>query len=232
MNWINLPALEYALFEYDADSKEERIVVVELYYHSDPLSGYTYPSVKGIARRWGMDRETVRDHFTALLVKRAIFATKKRRGETRQIKVYRLPKFLWQRGSQTAPNKEQGTKNNSEKRAERNSLPSLGSGPLAGPLSSIFSSSSFPKTNSEPAYWEEARQLGADNAEITRIEDWIRQKGDEPTRALVLNILRKNPPGAPKRRRGPRIDLDAAARASIARADAENGLTMPPKDHG
>src|SRR4030095_6231431 len=103
VNWINLQALEYALFEYDADSKEQRIVLVELYYHSDPDSGYTYPSVKGIAQRWGMDSATVRGQVSELVVRRAIFPTKKRKGGTGQIKVYRLPKFLWQRGSQTAP---------------------------------------------------------------------------------------------------------------------------------
>src|SRR5262249_5275143 len=63
-------------------------------------------SIKGIAARWAMHRETVRSKVTALLVKRAIFPTKKRRGDTGQIKVYRMPKFLWQRGASTASLKE------------------------------------------------------------------------------------------------------------------------------
>jgi hypothetical protein len=231
VNWINLQALEYALFEYDADSKEQRIVLVELYYHSDPDSGYTYPSVKGIAQRWGMDRETVRGQVSELLVRRAIFPTKKRKGGTGQIKVYRLPKFLWQRGSQTAPlrdgkemekgrerggeevarpprtrNKEQGTKNNSEKRAEHSSSPSIGNGQMAPYIHSFLDSlSSRKEERQEPTWFHEIRAMYPGTTvdeDLKQIEEWARKKRKKFTRDLALNALRRNPPKKPGQRDG------------------------------
>jgi hypothetical protein len=225
MSWINLAALNYAL-EYDAESKDQRIVLFELAYHSDDR-GYTWPSTKGIAIRWRMDRETVRSQIKALIVKRAIFHTKKRRGDTRQIKVYRMPKFTWASGSQTAPlsggeetakgrqrggegvakpprtrNKEEGTKNNPEKRAKGNSLSSLGNGPLAGSLTSFLDSfsSSSKEEMQEPTWHDEIRGMYPGTTvdkDLKQIEEWARKKGKKVTRELVLNALNRNPPRKP-----------------------------------
>lgn len=252
MNWINLGALDWA-FEYDVDSAAQRIVLVEFAYHSDER-GYTWPSALGIASKWHLDRKTVAGAIDELLVRHAFSDTKKRRGKTRQIKVYRMPKITWGRysqtdafkkgqgvqkmsakcpesGCQTDTNKEKGTRNNQEKRAGGNSEPSLGNGPLASTLSSILSSVSpapkAPSSEPEPPWREEARQLypGTDvDKDVKRIEEWARKKkGIEPTRALVRNALKKNPPQKiGERKRGPKIDIEAAMAASIAKGEAEN----------
>ena len=228
MTWINLAALKYAL-EYDADSKDQRIVLFELAYHSGDR-GYTWPSTKGIATRWRMDRGTVREQIKALLARRAIFRTKKRRGETRQINVYRMPKFTWESGSQTAPssggegaaerrkrggkgvakpprtrNKEQETKNNSEEKAKANSLSSLGNGPLTGPLGSVLSSLCSKEERQEPTWFYEIRRMypgtTIDN-DLKHIKEWARKNRKEFTRDLALNVLRRNPPMKPGQRDG------------------------------
>ena len=79
--------------------------------HAD-ARGYTWPGVQRIASIWGMDRDTVRRQIAALLVRRLIYRTKKRRGTTGQVKVYRLPKITYESGSKRLPfeNHESGGK--------------------------------------------------------------------------------------------------------------------------
>ena len=79
--------------------------------HAD-AKGYSWPGVERIASTWGMDRHTVRRQIRKLLARRKIFPTKKTRGTTGQVKVYRLPRITWEsrRKSPRFENDESGEK--------------------------------------------------------------------------------------------------------------------------
>lgn len=93
---INLRAPRWA-YEQDDLSFAGKAVLVSFALHADHR-GYTWPSVDHIAFTWRLDRRTVRRAIQALLVRRRICRTKKRRGWTGQVKVYRLPKTVWGSG--------------------------------------------------------------------------------------------------------------------------------------
>jgi Helix-turn-helix domain len=228
MSWINLEALAYAL-EYDAETATQRIVLFELAYHSDDR-GYTWPSSKFIAIRWRLDRKTVRRQIGALIGRRAIFNTKKRRGNTRQIKVYRMPKFTWERGSQSTPlsdvegrrkggirgakgghslprtrNKEQGTNDDDIK--------TWGSSLACEQQSTNGKSSSF-FLNFEEAMkhprWEEFNAHCKGSGTVKGFNTWL------PKQAPLKP--RRDP-----KRNGARLNYEAEMAASEAKADRENG---------
>ena len=89
--WMNRRALQWA-FEQEGLGVPAKVVLVTFAIHANER-GYTWPSVGRIASTWGMDRETVRKQIERLLVRRKLFATKKRVGSTRQVKMYRLPEI-------------------------------------------------------------------------------------------------------------------------------------------
>jgi hypothetical protein len=103
--------------EYVIHSAAERVVLFEFAIHADDR-GYTWPSAVGIASRWHHDDETITKAIKALLDRRAFSLTKKRRGKTGRLKVYRLPKITWEIPRQSATNKEQGRKNKEQRRKE------------------------------------------------------------------------------------------------------------------
>jgi hypothetical protein len=224
--YINLKALRWAR-EQDLP-KTEKLVLVEYAIPAND-KGYSYPSIENIASTWSMDRETVRRAREVLLVRRKLFRTKKTVGETGRVKVFRLPKPAYENGGQCRPfekkvidgksgdkrringgqstmNKEEGIKNNSGKKAEDNSLSSLGNGPLAGPLRSVFSSlSSRKEERQEPTWLYEIRGMYPGTTvdkDLKQIEEWARKKKKEFTRDLALNALRRNPPKKPGQRAG------------------------------
>jgi hypothetical protein len=94
--WINFRALKWA-YDQESLSVTAKAVLITLAIHANE-SGYTWPGVDRIASAWGMDRETVRRQIEALLVRRKVYRTKKRRGATGQVKVYRLPKITYESG--------------------------------------------------------------------------------------------------------------------------------------
>ena len=108
--WINFRALQWA-YDQEGLHVTAKAVLITLAMHANE-SGYTWPGVERIASAWGMDRETVRRQIEALLVRRKIYRTKKRRGATGQVKVYRLPKITYESGSKCRPfgNHESGGK--------------------------------------------------------------------------------------------------------------------------
>jgi hypothetical protein len=108
MNWTNYKAVRWALDTDKVHSKEERAVLVQLARHSDER-GYTFPGKGHIASRWFMHHETVAGVIKSLLVRRVISPTKQRRGDTKQVEGYRLPKCArssYERCLQTAPFKK------------------------------------------------------------------------------------------------------------------------------
>ena len=94
--WINLHAIKWA-YDQEGLPVTAKAVLMALAMHANER-GYTWPGVERIASAWGMDRETVRRQIGALLVTRKIYPTKKRRGATGQVRVYRLPKIIWGSG--------------------------------------------------------------------------------------------------------------------------------------
>jgi len=226
MRWINVKAVAWAFETDKVHSKEERAVLLSLAAPADER-GYTWPGKGNMASTWFMHHETVANVIKALLVRRALFPTKKRRGDTRQVEVYRLPKCArssYERCLQTEPSandkdspkvrerfgkgifkptgtKEQGIKNNSEKKAEDDSLLSLGNGPLAVPIGSFFSSLASPKEErQEPAWFYEIRGMYPGTTvdkDLKQIEEWARKNRKEFNRDLALNALRRNPPKKP-----------------------------------
>jgi len=62
--------------------------------------GYSGVAVRTIASTWCKDHYTISQARDRLIRKRLLFGTKKTRGQTRQTKVYRLPKIAWGSGSQ------------------------------------------------------------------------------------------------------------------------------------
>ena len=93
---INLRALQWAYDQNDLGVTAKAVLVTLAMHAND--QGYSWPGVERIASTWGMDRETVRRQIEALLVRRMIYHTKKRRGATGQVKVYRLPKITYRSG--------------------------------------------------------------------------------------------------------------------------------------
>ena len=94
--WINFRALQWA-YDQDDLSVTAKATLMTLAMHANQR-GYTWPGVERIASTWGMDRETVRKQIEALLARRLIHRTKKRRGATGQVKVYRVPKITYGSG--------------------------------------------------------------------------------------------------------------------------------------
>jgi hypothetical protein len=130
---INIRAMQWAYAQKDLSSTA-KTVLMTFAIHSNEHDGYTWPGVDRIASIWGMDRETVRRQIEVLLDMGKIRRTKKRVGATGQVKVYRLPKITYESGGkcrpfeksgsggkardkrgisggESAPNKEQGTRN-------------------------------------------------------------------------------------------------------------------------
>jgi hypothetical protein len=92
MSW---PALQWA---FDCDKTEtsaERLVLLQFANHADDR-GYTWPSVEFIGSVCHLHRDTVAGAIEALIAKKAVFRTKKRRGSTGQVKVYRMPKCTYE----------------------------------------------------------------------------------------------------------------------------------------
>jgi hypothetical protein len=98
---INLAAVRWA-YEQDGLSVTAKAVLMTFAIHADER-GYTWPGVDRIASTWRLDTTTVRRQIKALLVRRKLCRTKKRRGWTGQVKVYRLPKITWERRAQCTP---------------------------------------------------------------------------------------------------------------------------------
>jgi len=93
---INFRAVQWA-YEQDDLNVTAKAVLMTFARHANER-GYSWPGVERIAFTWGMDRETVRRQIEALLVRRKVYRTKKRRGATGQVKVYRLPKITYESG--------------------------------------------------------------------------------------------------------------------------------------
>ena len=98
---INLRALRWA-YEQDDLSVTMKAVLMTFALHSDER-GYSWPGVDHIASTWGLDATTVRRAIKALFVRRKLCRTKKRRGSTGQVKVYRLPKITWASRARCTP---------------------------------------------------------------------------------------------------------------------------------
>jgi len=107
---INFRAVQWA-YEQDGLGVTAKAVLVTFAMHANE-HGYTWPGVDYIASRWGMDRKTVRRQIEVLLVRRMICRTKKTRGATGQVKVYRLPKLTYESECKSTPleNDQSGAK--------------------------------------------------------------------------------------------------------------------------
>ena len=88
-----------------AETSAERLVLIEFANHADER-GYTWPSTEFIASVCHLHRDTVARAIDALIVRRAIFRTKKRRGNTGQVKVYRMPKITYESHLETGTFKQ------------------------------------------------------------------------------------------------------------------------------
>ena len=94
--WTNTLALEWALDqELPTGTKA---VLVTFAAHCNNSDGETWPSVKRIAEKWKMDRDTVRGAIRDLIDEKLLVDTEKRAGSTRQVKVYRLPAIAFESG--------------------------------------------------------------------------------------------------------------------------------------
>jgi hypothetical protein len=101
MSW---QALRFALGCDKCDSTAERVVLIEYANHADHR-GYTWPSKRFIGSRCRLHHETVARATDTLIAKKLIFRTKKRRGNTGQVEVFRMPKCTYESGLQTDASK-------------------------------------------------------------------------------------------------------------------------------
>jgi len=99
-DWINHQAVEWAWHCNKVESTAERVTLVSYAKHCDER-GYSGVSVRNIASTWHLHHGTVSLARDRLISARLLHETKKRRGQTRQTKVYRLPKIAWESGPQT-----------------------------------------------------------------------------------------------------------------------------------
>jgi Helix-turn-helix domain len=230
--WVNNRAVEWALDQKLPPGM--KVILITFAAHSDE-HGESWPSVEHIAKKSKMDRATVRAAIRSLNADKLLIDTGRRAGDTHQVKVQRLPESVVKAVAVTTPsiedesgdkaaikrresgdkavsvttaNKEEGirNKNKSEKKASGTSLPSLGDGPLAGGLSSFFSSlSSQKEQGQEPAWFDEIRGMYPGTTvtgDLKRLEEWARKKKKPFTRDLALNALRRHPPKKPGQREG------------------------------
>lgn len=101
MSW---QALQFALRCDKQESTTERVVLIEYANHADDR-GYTWPSKRFIASVCRLHHATVARATDALIAKKLIFRTKKRRGNTRQVEVFRMPKCTYESGLQSDASK-------------------------------------------------------------------------------------------------------------------------------
>jgi Helix-turn-helix domain len=114
--WTNTLALEWALDQELATGT--KAVLVTFAAHCNAV-GETWPSVKRIAEKWKMDRDTVRVAIRDLIDEKLLVDTGKRAGSTRQVKVYRLPAIAFESGGDGHLFKEDGSADKApEKRRE------------------------------------------------------------------------------------------------------------------
>jgi hypothetical protein len=97
----NWRAMDWA-YEQTGLTAAEKGVLMCFASHADK-DGYSWPGVDHIASTWSLDRKTVRRAIQALLVRHSLRPTKKRRGTTGQVKVYRLPKSTYESGGKCPP---------------------------------------------------------------------------------------------------------------------------------
>jgi hypothetical protein len=102
MSWR---ALRWAFDCDKVESWAEKTVLVEYANHAND-DGYTWPSLKFIALRWHTHPARLRRAREALIAKKLLFRTKKRRGITQQNKVFRMPKFTYERGPESPPSQQ------------------------------------------------------------------------------------------------------------------------------
>ena len=198
--WINLRALQWAYEQELADlGATAKVVLITLAMHAN-AAGYTWPGIWFIADKWGMDRETVRRQIRALLVRRMIYRTKKRRGATGQVRVYRLRKIACESGGKSGPFESDGrgakardkrgirggeyVPNNDDKEKKKNHIRALDSalangesGVFAKPSSSLLFSEAYQNHIKYPEY-----------------ADWCRSRGGSPTRKGFDTWLEKQKP--------------------------------------
>jgi len=105
-DWINHQALEWAWHCNKVESTAEWVTLVSYAKHCDER-GYSGVSVRNIASTSHLHHSTVSQARDRLISARLLHETKKRRGQTRQTKVYRLPKTAWESGLQTDALKNQ-----------------------------------------------------------------------------------------------------------------------------
>ena len=86
--WVNTVALEWALDQELPPGI--KVVLITFASHSDE-HGESWPSLKGIAEKCKMARETVRAAIGFLVASKLLIDTGKRAGSTHQVKIYRLP---------------------------------------------------------------------------------------------------------------------------------------------
>lgn len=101
MSW---QALQWALDCDKYESVTEWAVLIALADHADKR-GYTWPSKKFIALRCRLHHASVARAISALIAGKLIFRTKKRRGKTGQVEVFRMPKSCWESGLKSEASK-------------------------------------------------------------------------------------------------------------------------------
>jgi hypothetical protein len=187
--WINLRAVQWAYEQELADiGLSARVILITLALHAN-AAGYTWPGIRFIADKWGMDRETVRRGIRALLDRRVIYLTKKRRGATGQVRVYRLPKITYESGGKSRPFESNGRgakardkrgirggesiPNNDDKEEKKNHIRASSSfSALTNGESSVFAKLSSSFRFSEPYQ---------NHIKYPEYAEWCRRRGGFPT---------------------------------------------------
>jgi hypothetical protein len=204
--WFNFHALQWAYDQNDL-GVTAKAVLLTFAIHANH-QGYSYPAVESIASSWGMDRDTVRRQINVLLVRRLIYLTKKRRGATGQVKVYRLPKITYESGGKSRPfeKEESGDKaghkrgisggkstpnndNNRTTNKYHNTSKALGnSTPLAPANDSPKSVSSFFEG------YQNQNQPVQSHVKWREFAEWCRRNGGPPTEKGFRTWLGKQKP--------------------------------------
>jgi hypothetical protein len=143
--WTNHRAVQWAL-KQEGMSTAEKCALVSFAEHADHR-GYSWPSVDHIAFTWQLHPRTVRGAIRALLVRRKLCRTKKRRGWTGQVRVYRLPKCTYESRLQTAPFEND---NNRDKGDTKQALSRLQMPPNNGIMKKVHHSELIILGNSVP----------------------------------------------------------------------------------
>jgi len=203
MSW---EALRFALDCDKCESTAERIVLLEYANHADGR-GYTWPSLKFIASVWHTYPARLRRGRDSIIAKKLLFRTKKRRGSTRQNKVFRMPKCTYERGAESPPFEKQqrggkggdkgairGSQSTTNPDTDNHESISIDNTLRGASTTGEQLNGELSKSLVEKYQYQKQNPVARDHVKWPEFAGWCRSKGGTPTETGFWKWLRGQKP--------------------------------------